>query len=251
MMCCVATEMLMFAGRYIWWNTIASMAYVFFAIYFYYVSWITIRLSGCAALAGSCGSIETRLNAVVRPYGLVACGIVVLVAGILRIHFLKMSPLWGLALFVWFGASADFFFNFGNLWFARVPVDEIFRGAPIEACFLAALVLFLCFPVELYKKSPEGGLRVMSFIAGFTASYSFSFTIANSPQLLAYIRIITRSDQAVAMAAQVQEQMRNLLSLGQPGVVPMVVVLALFVGSLSYLLWVRKQPSGAMASASA
>lgn len=239
----------MFAGRYLWWNTVAAMAYVFFAIYFYYVSWLVIRVSGCAAVAGNCGLLETKLNAMVRPYGMVACGIAVVAVGIMRIRFLRMSPLWGLAFFVWFGASAEFFFNFGNLWFARVPVDEIFNSAPIEASFLAALVFFLCFPVELYKKSPSGGLRVMYFIAGFTASYSFSFTIANSPQLLKYVGLVTRSEDAIQFVAQAQVQMRALLSLGHPGLVPMVVVLALFVGSLSYLLWVRKQPGGAAAAA--
>lgn len=239
----------MFAGRYLWWNVIATMAYVFFAIYFYYVSWLAIRVSGCAAVAGSCGMLETQLNAVVRPYGMIACGIVVLAAGIMRIRFLRMSPLWGLALFVWFGASADFFFNFGNLWFARVPVADILRGLPIETSFLAALVIFLCFPVELYKKSPEGGLRVMYFVAGFTASYSFTFTVANSPQVLSYVRLITGSEDIVLRVAQIQEQTRNFLSLGQPGLLPIGVVLAIFIASLSYLLWVRKQPGGAPAAA--
>ena len=187
----------MFAGRYLWWNMIAAMAYVFFAVYFYYVSWLAIRVSGCAAVAGSCGALETQLNAVVRPYGLVACGVLVLATGIMRVRFLRMSPLWGLAFFVWFGSSADFFLNFGDLWFARTPMETILAGLPIETCFLAALVFFLCFPIELYKKSPEGGLRVMYFVAGFTASYSFSFTIANSPQVLSYVRLVTGSEDLV------------------------------------------------------
>jgi hypothetical protein len=244
-------ELFMFAGRYLWWNMVAAMAYVFFAVYFYYVSWLAIRVSGCASVAGNCGMLETRLNAVVRPYGMVTCGIIVLAVGVMRIRFLRMSPLWGLALFVWFGASADFFFNFGDLWFAKVPVAEIFRSTPIEASFLAALVVFLCFPVELYKKSPEGGLRVIYFVAGFTASYSFTFTIANSPQVLAYVRLIGGSDEMAFRVAQAQEQTRHFLSLGQSGTLPMIVVLATFIASLSYLLWVRKQPGGVPAAAPA
>jgi hypothetical protein len=174
---------------------------------------------------------------------------VVLATGIMRIRFLKMSPLWGLALFVWFGASAEFFFGLGNLWFARMPLDAILAGMPIEAWFLLALVVFLCFPVELYKKSPEGGMRVMYFVAGFTASYSFSFTIANSPQVLSYVDLVTGSDALVVEVARVQAEMRHLLALGQPGILPVVVALAIFIASLAYLLWVRKQPGAAPAGA--
>jgi len=241
----------MFAGRYLWWNMFASMAYVFFAIYFFYVSWLAIRLSGCASLASSCVGLEAKLNAVVRPYGMVACGIIVLASGIMRIRFLKMSPLWGLALFVWFGASAEFFFNFGNLWFAHVDMGTILAGMPIETLFLAALVLFMCFPVELYKKSPAGGLRVIYFVAGFTASYSFSFTVANSPQLLAYARLITGNEALVADIAEIQVRTRHFLSLGHDGLLPMVVVLAIFISALSYLLWIRKQPGGTPAAVAA
>jgi hypothetical protein len=241
----------MFAGRYLWWNLIASMAYVFFAIYFYYVSWLAIRVSGCAAVAGSCGLLETQLNAVIRPYGMVTCGIIVVAVGVMRIRFLRMSPLWVLALFVWFGASSDFFFTFGNLWFARTPMAEILAGMPIETFFLAALVIFLCFPVELYKKSPEGGLRVMSYVAGFTASYSFSFTIATSPKVLAYVRLLTGSDELVVDVALIQAKMQNLLALGQAGTLPVAVALGIFIASLSYMLWVRKQPGGAPVAAAA
>ena len=241
----------MFAGRYLWWNMIAAMAYVFFAIYFYYVSWLAIRVSGCAAVAGSCGLLETQLNAVVRPYGILTCGIIVVAVGVMRIRFLRMSLLWVLALFVWFGASSDFFFTFGNLWFARTPMTEIIAGMPIETFFLAALVVFLCFPVELYKKSPAGGLRVMYFVAGFTASYSFSFTIATSPKLLAYVRLATGSDALALEVAEAQAKLQGLLALGHPGTLPVVVALAVFVASLCYLLWVRKQPGGAPVAAAA
>ena len=241
----------MFAGRYLWWNLIASMAYVFFAIYFYYVSWLTIRVSGCAAVAGSCGLLETQLNAVVRPYGMITCGIIVVAVGVMRIRFLRMSPLWALALFVWFGASSQFFFTFGNLWFARTPLADIIAGMPIEAYFLAALVAFLCFPVELYKKSPEGGLRVMYFVAGFTASYSFSFTIASSPKVLAYVRLLTGSEEMVADTARLQAKMQHFLALGQPGTLPIAVALGIFSAALGYLLGARKQPGGVAVAAAA
>ena len=64
----------MFAGRYLWWNMIAAMAYVFFAVYFYYVSWLAIRVSGCAAVAGSCGALETQLNNWVEKVQLFGAG---------------------------------------------------------------------------------------------------------------------------------------------------------------------------------
>jgi hypothetical protein len=241
----------MYAGRYLWWNAIASMAYVFFAIYFYYLTWLAIRLSGCSAVVGSCGELDTRLNGLVRPYGMLACGIIVLASGVLRIHFLKMSPLWGLALFIWFGASADFFFNLGDLWFANVDMQTILSGMPIEAMFIGALVAFMCFPVELYKKSPSGPLRVIYYVAGFTASYSFSFTIANSPKSVAYVRLITGSDVLVAEFEAFQHRLRALLSLGHDSGLPIIIVFAIFFASLSYLVAMRKAPGGTPAAVAA
>jgi hypothetical protein len=241
----------MYAGRYLWWNAIATMAYIFFAIYFYYLTWLAVRVSGCAAVVGSCGELDTWLNGIVRPYGILACGIVVLTSGVLRIYFLKMSALWGLALFIWFGASADFFSSLGSLWFANVDMKTILVGMPVETLFLAALVAFLCFPVELYKKSPSGVLRLVYFVAGFTASYSFSFTIASSPKSVAFVRMITGSDDMVAQFQAFQQRLRAILSLGHDGWLPITIAFAVFFASLGYLVVMRKAPGGAPAAAAA
>jgi hypothetical protein len=162
-----------------------------------------------------------------------------------------MSPLWGLALFVWFGASADYFFNFGNLWFAKVDLQTILSTMPIETLFLAALVAFMCFPVELYKKSPSGALRVIYYVAGFTASYSFSFTIANSPKLPSYVRLLTGSDEMAAQSQVFQQHLRGIMSLGHDAWLPIVVAFAIFLASLSYLVVMRKAPGGAAVTAAA
>jgi len=241
----------MYAGRYLWWNAVASMAYIFFSIYFYYLTWLAVRISGCAAVVGSCGELDTRLNGVVRPYGMLACGVVVLATGVMRVRFLRMNLLWVLALFVWFGASAEYFFNFGDLWFANVDMQTILEGMPIETLFLGALVAFLCFPVELYKKSPSGALRLVYYVAGFTASYSFSFTIANSPKSVAYIRLITGSDATVLEFQDFQQRLRQIVSLGHDGWMPILIAFALFLASLSYLIVMRKAPGGAPAAAPA
>lgn len=238
----------MFAGRYLWWNMIAAMGFVFFSIYFYYVTWLAIRVSGCSAVIGKCGSLETQLNGVIKPYGLLACGIIVLATGVLRIHFLKMSPLWGLALFIWFGASADFFFNFSGLWFARIDLGTILAGMPIETVFLVVLVAFLACPVELYKKSPQGALRVVYYVAGFTASYSFCFTIAKSQQVPAYVKLMTGSDVLAVATLEAQHSLGDFLSMGQKGSLPMVIVLSLFIAALSYLVVTRKTPGGTTAA---
>jgi hypothetical protein len=241
----------MYAGRYLWWNAVASMAYILFSIYFYYLTWLSVRISGCAAVVGSCGELDTWLNGAVRPYGMLGCGIVVLATGVMRIRFLRMNLLWVLALFVWFGASADFFFNFGDLWFADIDMKIILAGMPVETLFLGVLVAFLCFPVELYKKSPSGALRVVYYVAGFTASYSFSFTIANSPQSVAYARLLTGSDAMVLEFEHFQQRLRQIVSLGHDGWMPILIAFALFLASLSYLILMRKAPGGALAAAPA
>jgi hypothetical protein len=239
----------MFAGRYLWWNAVAVMAYVFFAIYFYYVTWLAVRVSGCAAVVGSCGDLDTWLNGAARPIGLFACGIAMLVCGVLRIQFLKMSPLWHIAFLVWFLASADYFFTLGDLWHAQVDAPTMLAAMPIEALFLGVLIAFLSFPVELYKKSPSGALRVIHYVAGFTASYSFSFTIATSPKAVAYLKTMTHSEVAVAEFQLVQQKLKEIVSLGHDSLLPMVVALALFVASLSYLVVIRKAPGGAAPAA--
>jgi hypothetical protein len=202
-------------------------------------------------VVGSCGELDTWLNGAVRPYGMLGCGIVVLATGVMRIRFLRMNLLWVLALFVWFGASADFFFNFGDLWFADIDMKIILAGMPVETLFLGVLVAFLCFPVELYKKSPSGALRVVYYVAGFTASYSFSFTIANSPQSVAYVRLLTGSDAMVLEFEHFQQRLRQIVSLGHDGWMPILIAFALFLASLSYLILMRKAPGGALAAAPA
>ena len=239
----------MFAGRYLWWNMMACVCYLFFAIYFYYFSWLAIRVSGCASVVGACGELESNMNGLIRPYGLLLSGIALLTAGVLRIHYLRMSPIWGLALFIWFGASADFFFNFGNLWFARIDMRTILAGMPIEALFLAALVLFMCFPVELYKHSPSGGLRVVYYVAGFTASYSFTLSIANSVEALEFVRRYSGSEALTNGFAIAQVQLRTLLGMGQESMVVGAVALGIFVSALSYLIAMRRAPSGHLGGA--
>ncbi len=237
----------MYAGRYLWWNMLAFGLFLFFSIYFFYMSWLLIRVSGCAQIIGGCGALESRLNGVVRPTGLLLAGILVLTSTVLRIHYLKISPLWGLALFVWFGAASDFFFVFGNLWMANVGIIDIVRMMPVEALFLVTLAGFLCFPLELYKKAPKGVVNMLSYVTGFTASFSFCFTIANSSRLVPFVQAITGSDNLGAAAGRFQQQMQGILAFGHQGVMPMLVVFAIFASALSYYVVTRKGPSGSAA----
>jgi hypothetical protein len=234
----------MYACRYLKWIMVAGAAYLFFSIYLYYFSWLAIRISGCLDVVGACGSLESKLNGFVRPYGILSAGIILLTATVLRIHFLKISPIWGLALFIWFGASADFFFAFGNLWFAKIDTATILGTMPIDTLFLVVLIGFLCFPLELYKQSPKGGLRLIYYVAGFTASYSFTLSIANSEKALAFLRQHLGEGVFVEGFQFFQARMHAMLSLGHDGIMPTVVALAVFVSSLSYLLVMRKSPAG-------
>lgn len=234
----------MYAGRYLWWNMMAAIGYLFFAIYFYYLEWVVMRLSNCASVAGSCGALDAKLNGLLRPYGLLAMGIVVLTAAVFRIWYLRISPIWGLALFIWFGASAEFFFNFGSLWFARIDMVTILSDMPVEVLFLAALIAFLSFPLELYPRTPEGGLRVIYYVAGFTASYSFTLSLANSAEALELVRRVTRSETIAASFEVFQQQTRFLLGMGAFGPMPLVVALGIFISALTYLLAMRRTPGG-------
>lgn len=237
----------MYAGRYLWWNMLAVGLFLFFSIYFYYFGWLAIRVSGCGAVIGQCGALEGRLNETIRPGGLLFAGILVLTSTVLRIHYLKISPLWGLALFVWFGASSDFFFLFGNLWMANIGIVEIARLMPVEALFLIALTGFLCFPLELYRDRPKGALNLVYYVTGFTASYSFCFSIAKSTILPEWIRRITGSEQLAGAVHHFQLQLQKMLGLGHDGIMPLLIAFAIFASTLSYFIVMRNRPMGAPA----
>jgi hypothetical protein len=234
----------MFAGRYLRWAALAVGAWVFFSFYLYYASWLFFRLSGCAAAVGGCGDVEARLNAVIRPYGLLAAAVVLLAASVLRIHYLRMSPLWGLALFVWFGASAEFLASVGNLWFARIALEKVLAALPIETLYLAVLVAFLCFPVELFRRAAEPGLRLVAYVAGFVASYSFSFTIATSASLPAYVLMLTGSAPIAQAVLGLQAALKPWVAPPDSGLMPAVAALAVFLACLSFILASRKTPIG-------
>ncbi|MDH6268554.1 hypothetical protein M2360_003960 [Rhizobium sp. SG_E_25_P2] len=234
----------MFAGRYLRWAALAVGAWVFFSFYLYYASWLFFRLSGCAAAVGGCGDVEARLNAVVRPYGLFAAAAVLLAASVLRIHYLRMSPLWGLALFVWFGASAEFLMTVGNLWFAHIPLEKVLAALPIETFYLAALVAFLCFPVELFRRAEQPGLRLIAYVAGFVASYSFSFTVATSTSLPAYVYWVSGSVPIAQTVVHVQAALKPWVAPADSGLMPAAAALAVFLACLSFILASRKTPIG-------
>lgn len=235
----------MYAGRYLWWSLVALFCYAFFAIFFVYLAWLGIRMSGCAAVAGSCGALEGLLLERIRPSGLFISGIFLLTSTVLRLHYLKLNLLWSLALFVWFGASASYFFSLGNYWFANLSASDMLRLMPLSVPFLLALVAFLCFPLEIWKdRQPAGsGLSILAIIAGFAAAYSFSFTIANSVELPKLVGGISGSETAVALTMAAQATLRKLVLLGQAGIAPMLVALAVFTGTLGIALLLRRMPS--------
>jgi len=232
----------MFAGRYLKWNAIAVACYLFFSFYLYYVSWLIVHVSGCATVLGGCRSVESGLNDVVRPYGLLAACVLVITSGVLRIHFLKLNPLWCLALLVWVGAASGFLFGLGPQWFAGAPFKIILADFPLDLLFLVVMIAFLCFPVEFYQSEMSGGQRLSAAIAGFSAAYAVIVSLLNSPLPIAMIRSMFRSETLAAQAVAMQTRLLNLLLPTGSGLVPLATTLALFALSLLAVLIARRAP---------
>ncbi|NKN39573.1 hypothetical protein HFC70_24815 [Agrobacterium sp. a22-2] len=163
----------MFAGRYLWWMLMSTATFLFFAVYFDYVTWGLMQISGCSGTVGRCGSMAAHMGGGLKPTGFLAVAAVVLAATVARIAYLKVNLLWALAFAVWLLASAPFFLLFRDIWAGRLTLEVIAAAAPPSVLLLAGAIAYLCFPLEECRP-PDGrvaqGLKLLAALAAGQAT---------------------------------------------------------------------------------
>jgi hypothetical protein len=222
----------MFAGRYLWWSLIAIAGFLFFAVYFDYVSWAIVQCSGCAKGSGSCGPLVLFLSETVKPGGFWLAGAILFVCTIGRIHYLKLSPFWHLVVAAWFLAIGPFPLLFSNIWHGELQLEAIIDAFPIPLLFLAAFGAYLALPFEDDGRKPFSGWRLLHYAVALAAGHSALLAISDSPGLPVFLSKEFGLTHLAAMIADAQPRMALVLRLGSADDAPSYVVLAFFVLSL-------------------
>lgn len=227
----------MFAGRYLWWTLISIATFLFFAVYFDYIGWVVVQSSGCSDNAGTCEPLQNFLLRDIKPIGFWLAGGLVFTSMIARIHYLRMSWLWSLAVAVWFLSAEPFPMLFIDLWEGRLRLEDIFDAIPLSLLLLSAFGAFLLIPFDEQDRAPFGGWLLPRLVAALATVYSVLLAIATEPRL---VPLVAKSFRRPDIAASIGDWQSLLASVvhfgGDAGLAAELAywgfVLALIAGAL-------------------
>ena len=238
----------MFAGRYLWWVLMCVAGFLFFAVYFDYITWGLVQLSGCAKVAGSCGRIGAWMSGDLKPFGFWAVGAVLLGCTLWRIRYLRMKLGWGLAVGVWFLGSAPFLMLFDHLWSGQLTY-AILAEVPVSALFLGAFVAYLALPLEELASpaTAEGDEAprlpgLLRYLAALMALYAVLLSLALDPQFPKLVTEWTGIRMLGDLFAHLQPGATYVLNLGTGTATPAYVMFFVFVASLGAGFFLRLRP---------
>lgn len=168
----------MFAGRYLWWMLMCTAAFLFFAVYFDYVTWGLMQISGCSEVVGRCGAMAAHMGGGLKPAGFLIVAAVVLAITIARIAYVRIHLLWALAFAVWLLASAPFFLLFRDIWAGRLTLEVIAAAAPPSLLLLGAAIAYLCCPLEEFRQPSGRTARGFKLVAAIAAGQATLASLA-------------------------------------------------------------------------
>ena len=230
----------MFAGRYLWWGMVGIAGFLFFAVYFDYVSWALIQSSGCEKSASSCGPLVTFLSDTAKPGGFWLAGGILFICTIARIHYLKLNPLWDLAVAVWFLATGPFPMLFTNIWHSELQFQAIVDALPVPMLFLAAFGAYLVLPLEDDDREPFGSWKPLRYLVALAAVHSVLLAMSDNSAFPMFLSTELGLTRTAEMVAEVQPQATYLLQFGRADDTASYVALAVFILSMLASLVPRK-----------
>ena len=241
----------MFAGRYLWWVLMCVAGFLFFAVYFDYVTWMLVQLSGCAKSAGSCGRIGTAMQGNLKPLGFWAVGAVLFGCTLWRILYLRMNPGWGVAAGIWFLVSAPFLMLFDRLWSGQLTYAVI-AEVPVSCLFLAAFVAYLALPLEeIADPAPdeegEDGqsrrvLQWLQRISAVAAVHAVLLSLALEPRFPRLAADWTGVTMLRDLLEFLQPGAFYVLTLGTGSLAPAYAMFFTFVAGLGATFFLRLRP---------
>lgn len=239
----------MFAGRYLWWVLICVAGFLFFAVYFDYITWALVQLSGCARVAGTCGRIGTGMSGELKPLGFWVAGVVLFGCTLWRIHYLRLNLGWGLAVAVWFLVSAPFLTLFDHLWSGQLSLAIIIASVPIAFLYLAAFIAFLVLPLEeeTGADARDGDAAAwlpqrLQMVAALAALHAVLLSLALAPGFPKLASEWTGMPMLREPLALLQPGAVYVLNFGTGGFAPAYGMFAIFVVSLGTGFFLRTRP---------
>ncbi|MCM2476549.1 hypothetical protein HGO38_24180 [Rhizobium sp. CG5] len=224
----------MFAGRYLWWMLMSTAAFLFFAVYFDYVTWGLMQISGCSDIVGRCGTIAAHMGGGIKPAGFVGVAAVVLAVTVARIAYLKIPLLWALAFAVWLLASAPFFLLFHDIWAGRLTLEVIAAAMPPSLLLLSAAIGYLCWPLEEVSQPSGRAAQRLKWVAAIAAGQATLASLSGIEALAGSAVWASGSPLSGLALRQIQQSLGLLASLG--GAVPAMAGAALLVATLAAAL---------------
>jgi hypothetical protein len=219
----------MFAGRYLWWAMVSIAGFLFFAVYFDYVSWAIIQGFGCERSSGSCGPLAVFLLDSAKPDGFWLAGAILFVCTIARIHYLGMNPLWDLVVAVWFLATGPFPLLFTNIWHGELQFQAIADAIPVPLLFLAAFGVYLALPFEEDDRRPFGTWQPLRYLVTVAAAHSVLLAMADNSAFPVFLSRELGLTRLAAMIVQLQPQAGFLLRFGRSDDTAAYVALSVFI----------------------
>nr|WP_064248354.1 hypothetical protein [Rhizobium leguminosarum]OAP93445.1 hypothetical protein A4U53_24615 [Rhizobium leguminosarum] len=222
----------MFAGRYLWWMLMGIGIFMFATLSLDYITWLTIQLSGCGDMAGTCEPALRLTSGVLKPACIWAAIGILFMATLLRLHTLSLIWFWGPIVAVWFVASTPILlFLAGDP--AALTQPATLAALPVAFLFLATFAAYLMFALDDGDMLPLAASVPLRLTLRLTAFYGALSGAAFMPELSRIAGTLLDMPALSVIIALAQPYLRTVLTLGTGSMAPAHAVLAAFIAALA------------------
>ncbi|MGR9448505.1 hypothetical protein [Rhizobium leguminosarum] len=221
----------MFAGRYLWWMLMGIGIFMFATLSLDYITWLTIQLSGCGEMAGTCEPALRLISGVLKPACIWTAIGVLFMATLLRLHALSLIWFWGPIVAIWFVASTPILLFLADA--AALTQSATLAALPVAFLFLAAFAAYLMFALEDGDMLPLAASVPLRLTLRLTAVYGALAGAAFMPELSRIAGTLLDMPALSIVIALAQPYLQTVLTIGTGSMAPAYAVLAAFIAALA------------------